>query len=131
MNFSKKTPLVYLKCDIETKQDLIKLASSNLLYDGSNLTIIIKEAFQPIVEIAFLINGGLLGTKLTLCSLLKNPRTSEIRSRQEKIALEFSFSKNGGGLVYNLRTFLIQTETSRTLESVRSNKKDRFISVVY
>ena len=54
----KKTPLLYLNGDIETKRELIKLACSNLLYDGKNLTIIIKEAFQPIVEIASLINGG-------------------------------------------------------------------------
>lgn len=54
----KKAPLLYLNGDIETKRELIKLACSNLLYDGENLTIIIKEAFQPIVEIASLINGG-------------------------------------------------------------------------
>ena len=54
----KKAPLLYLNGDIETKLELIKLACSNLLYDGENLTIIIKEAFQPIVEIASLINGG-------------------------------------------------------------------------
>ena len=43
----KKAPLLYLNGDIETKRELIKLACSNLLYDGENLTIIIKEAFQP------------------------------------------------------------------------------------
>ena len=48
----KKTPLLYLNGDIETKRELIKLACSNLLYDGENLTIIIKKAFQPLVNIA-------------------------------------------------------------------------------
>lgn len=40
--------------------------------------------------------GGLSGTKLTLWGFLKNPRTFEIQSGQEKRALEGSFSKNGG-----------------------------------
>ena len=29
-----------------------------LFYDGENLTINIKEAFQPLVEIASFVNGG-------------------------------------------------------------------------
>ena len=48
----KKAPLLYLNGDIETKRELIKLPCSNLLYDGENLTIIIKKAFQPLVKIA-------------------------------------------------------------------------------
>ena len=41
-------------------------------------------------------NGGLSGMNLTLWGFLKNPRTFEIQSGQEKRALEGSFSKNGG-----------------------------------
>ena len=43
------------------------------------------------------LNGGLSGTNLTLYGSIKNPRTFEIQSGQEKRALEGSFSKNGGG----------------------------------
>ena len=57
----KKAPLLYLNGDIETKRELIKLACSNLLYDGENLTIIIKEAFQPLVKIANFKMVGLEG----------------------------------------------------------------------
>ena len=48
----------YLSGDVLQKRTLLKLVSSHFLWDGENLTIIIKEAFQPIVEIASLINGG-------------------------------------------------------------------------
>ena len=41
-------------------------------------------------------NGELSGTNLTLWGFLKNPRTFEIQSEQEKRALKGSFSKNGG-----------------------------------
>lgn len=65
VNFSKKilelfkaAPELYLRGSIESKQDLIKLLCSNFLWDGENVTIIIKKAFQPLVEIAYLINGG-------------------------------------------------------------------------
>ena len=74
----KKAPLLYLNGDIETKRELIKLACSNLLYDGKNLTIIIKEAFQPIVEIASLINGGLGGIR-TLDQLIKSQLRYQLR----------------------------------------------------
>ena len=43
-----------------------------------------------------ILNGGLSGTNLTLWGFLKNPRTFEIQSEQEKRALKGSFSKNGG-----------------------------------
>ncbi len=39
---------------------------------------------------------GLSETNLTLWVFLKNPRTFEIQSGQEKRALNGSFSKNGG-----------------------------------
>ena len=65
VNFSKKilelfkaAPDLYLHGSIESKQDLIKLLCSNFLWDGENITITIKKAFQPLVEIASLINGG-------------------------------------------------------------------------
>ena len=65
VNFSKKilelfkaAPELYLRGSIESKQDLIKLLCSNFLWDGKNITITIKKAFQPLVEIASLINGG-------------------------------------------------------------------------
>lgn len=48
----------YLAGSFEQKQEMIKLVCSNFLYDGENLTIAIKKAFQPIVKIAKIYNGG-------------------------------------------------------------------------
>ena len=56
----------YLAASFEKKQELIKLVCSNFYYDGSNLTIEIKKAFQPIVKIAYIYNGGLKPTLLEL-----------------------------------------------------------------
>ena len=48
----------YLAASFEKKQELTKLVCSNFYYDGENLTIEIKKAFQPIVKIAYIYNGG-------------------------------------------------------------------------
>ena len=73
IDFSKKilelfkaAPELYLNGTFEEKRELIKLACSNFYYDGENLTITIKEAFQPIVEIASFVNGGAKAAKLEL-----------------------------------------------------------------
>ena len=51
---------------------------SNFLYDGEKLTIIIKEAFRPLVDIASFVNGGEKDAKLELlCKLFINKLTSE------------------------------------------------------
>ncbi len=44
--------------NFEKKKELINLVCSNFIYDGEKLTITIKKAFQPIVKIASLKNGG-------------------------------------------------------------------------
>lgn len=73
IDFSKKilelfkaAPELYLNGTFEEKRELIKLACSNFYYDGENLTITIKEAFKPIVEIASFVNGGAKAAKLEL-----------------------------------------------------------------
>ena len=78
INFSKKilelfkaAPELYLRGSMESKQDLIKLLCSNFLWDGENVTIIIKKAFQPLVEIAYLINGGPQWTRTTDLTLIR------------------------------------------------------------
>lgn len=48
----------YLRASFEKRKELINLVCSNFLYDGSNLTIAIKKAFQPIAKIACFKNGG-------------------------------------------------------------------------
>lgn len=48
----------YLKGNFETKKYLLNLLRSNFYYDGEKLTIIIKEAFRPLVDIASFVNGG-------------------------------------------------------------------------
>lgn len=54
----KNAPGLYLRGSIEEKRELIKLLCSNFFYDGETLNIKIKEAFQPLVKIASLLNGG-------------------------------------------------------------------------
>ena len=78
LEFSKKTlelfknaPELYLSGTIDDKRELINLVCSNLYYDGQNLTITIKEAFQPIVEIASLINGGPSWTRTRDLTLIR------------------------------------------------------------
>lgn len=68
----------YLRGDFETKKSLLNLLCSNFYYDGQELTIIIKEAFRPLVDIASFVNGGLKDAKLELlCKLYVNKLTSE------------------------------------------------------
>lgn len=87
INFSKKilelfkaAPELYLRGSIKTKQDLIKLLCSNFLWDGENVHITIKKAFQPLVEIASFVNGGAKGTKLELLIIkhIETLRASDI-----------------------------------------------------
>ena len=94
VNFSKKilelfkaAPDLYLRGSIESKQDLIKLLCSNFLWDGENITITIKKAFQPLVEIASLINGGAKEAKLELLIIkhIETLRTSNIEPLIYKI----------------------------------------------
>ena len=59
----KNAPGLYLNGTVEDKRNLINLLCSNFLYDGENLVINIKEAFEPLVQIASLINGGRCGTR--------------------------------------------------------------------
>ena len=67
----KKAPDLYLSGTIEEKRELIKLACSNFYYDGEILTIKIKEAFQPLVDIASLLNGGPQWTRTTDLTLIR------------------------------------------------------------
>ena len=54
----KTAYIEYLSGDFELKKYLLNLLCSNFLYDGEKLTIIIKEAFRPLVDIASFVNGG-------------------------------------------------------------------------
>ena len=48
----------YLAASFEKRKELINLVCSNFFYDGENLTVAIKKAFQPIAKIASFKNGG-------------------------------------------------------------------------
>ena len=48
----KNAVSLYKTATTEEKRKLLNIVCSNLLYDGENLTIIIKKAFQPLVKIA-------------------------------------------------------------------------------
>ena len=58
LTLCKNAHSAYLSGNLLQKRTLLKMITSHFLWDGSNLTITIKEAFQPIVKIASLINGG-------------------------------------------------------------------------
>ena len=50
--------LQYLNGDVRERQNILKIVCSNFYYDGSNITIAIKKAFQPLVKIALLEKMG-------------------------------------------------------------------------
>ena len=56
----------YLRGDFETKKYLLNLLCSNFYYDGEKLTIIIKEAFRPLVDIASFVKYGLFASLFEL-----------------------------------------------------------------
>jgi DNA invertase Pin-like site-specific DNA recombinase len=55
----KMTTDIYLRLSNSKKRELLKMLCSNFLYDGENIRITIKKAFQPLVEIAKLEKMGL------------------------------------------------------------------------
>ena len=55
----KITTDIYLRLSNSKKRELLKMLCSNFLYDGENIRITIKKAFQPLVEIAKLEKMGL------------------------------------------------------------------------
>lgn len=55
----KMTAGLYSRLDNNKKRELLKLLCSNFSYDGENIRITIKKAFQPIVEIAKLEKMGI------------------------------------------------------------------------
>ncbi len=54
----KMTAAIYFRLSNSKKRELLKMLCSNFLYDGSNVIITIKKAFQPLVKIAELENLG-------------------------------------------------------------------------
>lgn len=55
----RMTSELYFELDNAKKRTMLKLLCSNLSYNGENVTITIKKAFQPIVKIAFLEKLGM------------------------------------------------------------------------
>lgn len=49
---------IYSRLDNSKKRELLKILCSNFSYDGENIRITIKKAFQPLVEIANLEKMG-------------------------------------------------------------------------
>lgn len=54
----KNAPKLYLGGSIIEKRKIVKLVCSNFSYDGSNIVITVKKAFQPLVKIAYLLKLG-------------------------------------------------------------------------
>lgn len=48
----KMTTGLYSRLSNSKKRELLKMLCSNFSYDGENVIITIKKAFQPLVEIA-------------------------------------------------------------------------------
>lgn len=54
----KHAHTLYLTGNICEKREIIKIVCSNFYYDGANVEIAIKKAFQPLVKIAYLEKVG-------------------------------------------------------------------------
>ena len=54
LELCEKASLLYSRGDVKEKRNLLKIVCSNFSYDGENITISIKKAFQPIVKITLL-----------------------------------------------------------------------------
>lgn len=85
LELCEKASLLYSGGDINEKRNLIKIVCSNFYYDGENLTITIKKAFQPIVKIALLENMECKRRNSNFVLLIKDfikeletPETSEL-----------------------------------------------------
>ena len=65
----KMSTTLYSRLNNEKKRELLKLLCSNFSYDGENVIITIKKAFEPIVQIA---NLEKLGMKRLSCSFAFN-----------------------------------------------------------
>ena len=69
LNFCKDCHSAFLKGNAEQKRKIVKMVCSNFSYDGENLIITIKKAFQPLVEIAKLEKMGVRRLELLTLSL--------------------------------------------------------------
>ena len=63
LTLCKNAHSAYLAGDVLQKRTLLKLITSHFLWDGSNLTITIKNTLKPMFECMFFQNGGRLGTR--------------------------------------------------------------------
>ncbi len=54
----KDAKKLYLRGNIEERRRLLKILCSNFYYDGQEVIIAIKKAFQPLVKIAYLLKLG-------------------------------------------------------------------------
>lgn len=61
----------YLNGDVRERQNILKIVCSNFYYDGSNITIAIKKAFQPLVKIALLEKMGVKRRSSNFLSCIK------------------------------------------------------------
>lgn len=57
----KNASSLYVRGSIKQKREILSILCSNFLYDGKNVTITIKKAFQPLVKIANLEKMGRSG----------------------------------------------------------------------
>ena len=66
----------YLRHSDDKKRILLKLLCSNFFYDGSKLTITIKEPFKALMNFAILKNGAGYGSLLELYNKIIQPAFS-------------------------------------------------------
>ncbi len=57
----KNVATLYISGDIQLKREILGIVCSNFYYDGQEVIIAIKKAFQPLVKIAYLLNLGRSG----------------------------------------------------------------------
>ncbi len=78
----------YLSGNLLQKRTLLKLITSHFLWDGSNLTITIKNTLKPMFKCMFFQNGGLGGIR-TLDQLIKSQLRYQLRYKPFYIFFKF------------------------------------------
>ena len=83
----KRASEYYLTGDVKEKREIIKIICSNFYWDGENVVIAIKKAFQPLVKIALLENLDCRGRNSNFLACIRD-LICELKSEETILFLE-------------------------------------------